>query len=333
MQEFVIEDGVLVRYNGTETKVVIPEGVTAIGEYCFQGNKTLRSVHLPESFKEVQAHAFEGCTLDYIYGIGCCAFTPHSLENCRVMHVYVGHPYFYLTCGYKHGTIHSEKSESTWDYCWGHRPGHCGPGPGIVWKGDYAVFHAKQVRAEAKERLPVLRQQLKDYKKAHRGTACVNRVALEGTPVWLGILIFLLVTAAAYWFCRDMAPLQKYFLKYIVPVAAGILALVVVKIIRLIWKAIRFHNKASKACTVRDAMAALNEQIDTWVGLERRYSDLKILELQNKVIELEVEFDIHYNGIPDHIRYAVAMEQAVKNGSQTATDNGADWNGMPWGIG
>ena len=37
-KDFVIENGVLKKYTGSDSDVVIPEGVTVIGNYAFQGN-------------------------------------------------------------------------------------------------------------------------------------------------------------------------------------------------------------------------------------------------------------------------------------------------------
>lgn len=324
MQDFVIEDGVLVRYNGTDATVCVPEEVTAIGEYCFQGNKTLRSIHLPESFREIRAYAFDGCTLDYIYGSGCCAFLPHSLKNCTVQHVYVGWPTFYETSAFRNGIVHSHKNcRDVWDFCYGHRPA-------IRWKGDFEVFHAEQVRAKIKEHLPGLIQARVDYKKAHRVTLYMNRVAVEGIPYWLGALIFLLVLVTAGRFCQDMPVLQQYFLKYIVPVAAGVLSLVAVKIIRLIWKTVRFHNKDSKACIVRDTLAEINAQIDIWHPLSVQYSDLELLRMKSEVPKLEAEFYVHCNGISESTYNAVISEQ--KNNQEKEWD-GTDWDGTVWGIG
>ena len=43
MGDFIIEDGVLVRYVGEESDVVIPEGVTAIGDGAFVGCERLQT--------------------------------------------------------------------------------------------------------------------------------------------------------------------------------------------------------------------------------------------------------------------------------------------------
>lgn len=66
--EFVIEKGKLVGYNGTGADLVIPDGVTAIGENVFKDNKTLTSVRFPEGMTEIGSDAFRGCTsLERVY--------------------------------------------------------------------------------------------------------------------------------------------------------------------------------------------------------------------------------------------------------------------------
>ena len=47
VEDFAIEDGVLVKYNGPGGDVVVPDGVTVIGEKAFQGNRAVTSVTLP----------------------------------------------------------------------------------------------------------------------------------------------------------------------------------------------------------------------------------------------------------------------------------------------
>ena len=62
MSEFVIENGVLKQYNGTESEVVIPEDVSEIGERAFEGNISIRSVSIPNSVKCIGKAAFMGCS-------------------------------------------------------------------------------------------------------------------------------------------------------------------------------------------------------------------------------------------------------------------------------
>lgn len=60
--EFDIENGVLVRYNGADSDVEIPDGVTAIGEYAFYDKKVQR-VSIPDSVTKIGDSAFSRSTL------------------------------------------------------------------------------------------------------------------------------------------------------------------------------------------------------------------------------------------------------------------------------
>lgn len=59
---FVIENGVLVKYNGWQSFVEIPDTVTAIGDGAFKNNTTMMSVSIPDSVKSIGSEAFSGCT-------------------------------------------------------------------------------------------------------------------------------------------------------------------------------------------------------------------------------------------------------------------------------
>ena len=61
-EEFVIEDGILVRYNGKSENVTVPDGVTVIGEKAFAENG-LSSVIIPEGVISIGKQAFAGCGL------------------------------------------------------------------------------------------------------------------------------------------------------------------------------------------------------------------------------------------------------------------------------
>ncbi|MDF2859084.1 MAG: hypothetical protein K0Q87_4935, partial [Neobacillus sp.] len=84
--DFVVENGVLTEYNGTDEKVIIPdnlgitkigyaafmhkntmkfvkvpEGVTELGESSFQNSNNLTSIELPSTLKIIEGNAFLYC--------------------------------------------------------------------------------------------------------------------------------------------------------------------------------------------------------------------------------------------------------------------------------
>lgn len=63
--DFVIENGVLIEYNGPGGAVVVPDGVTAIGSAAFWHNPNvdeITSITLPDSVVELYNSAFGYCT-------------------------------------------------------------------------------------------------------------------------------------------------------------------------------------------------------------------------------------------------------------------------------
>lgn len=62
MNDCVIESSVLVKYTGNDHEVVIPQGVTEIGERAFCDCKTLEKVTIGGHVKTLKEHAFHGCT-------------------------------------------------------------------------------------------------------------------------------------------------------------------------------------------------------------------------------------------------------------------------------
>ena len=59
---FVIENGVLTKYTGTAEKVVIPDGVTAIGDYAFYGYSDLAEIIIPNTVTSIGKQAFCSCS-------------------------------------------------------------------------------------------------------------------------------------------------------------------------------------------------------------------------------------------------------------------------------
>ncbi|MGN1340341.1 MAG: leucine-rich repeat domain-containing protein [Oscillospiraceae bacterium] len=61
MRDFDIQNGVLVKYNGSDEYVYIPDGVTEIGEAAFREADFIRYVYVPESVTSIGKSAFEFC--------------------------------------------------------------------------------------------------------------------------------------------------------------------------------------------------------------------------------------------------------------------------------
>ncbi len=60
-QDFVIENGVLQKYNGPGGDVTIQEGVTEIGECAFEDCTGLTSVTIPKSVTKIGYNVFTNC--------------------------------------------------------------------------------------------------------------------------------------------------------------------------------------------------------------------------------------------------------------------------------
>ncbi len=61
MSDFVIENGVLIKYTGKDSDVVIPDGVTSISWRAFEGCSSLTSVTIPDSVTKIGNEVFWGC--------------------------------------------------------------------------------------------------------------------------------------------------------------------------------------------------------------------------------------------------------------------------------
>ena len=58
---FVIEDGVLLKYKGKKSHVIVPDTVTVIGANAFRDNNHLVEVVIPEGVTEIRDNAFRCC--------------------------------------------------------------------------------------------------------------------------------------------------------------------------------------------------------------------------------------------------------------------------------
>ncbi len=66
-KDFEIKDGVLVNYKGKGGDVVIPQGVTSIGDSAFWGCSSLTSVTLPATVQTIEEEAFKYCDKVKLY--------------------------------------------------------------------------------------------------------------------------------------------------------------------------------------------------------------------------------------------------------------------------
>lgn len=98
VNDFEIQNGVLVHYNGSEEEVVIPPGVTSIGEEAFSGNKNLKRVFISDGVTRVGKQAFENChnltsitISDSVTEVGYNAFYDYAfVSGVNTKNVYFG---------------------------------------------------------------------------------------------------------------------------------------------------------------------------------------------------------------------------------------------------
>ncbi len=81
---FRLSGTILLQYLGAESRVVVPEGVTAIAEEAFAGIETIDKVILPESLQEIGAEAFRGCLMMQTITLpeGLCRIGAGAFSDC-----------------------------------------------------------------------------------------------------------------------------------------------------------------------------------------------------------------------------------------------------------
>jgi putative transposon-encoded protein len=89
MKDFVIENGMLVEYTGEGGSVVIPEGVTIIGNSAFFGCMKLTSVKIPEGVIRIDGSAFFGCSnlTDVVIPNSVTDIGNSAFFDCGLIHI------------------------------------------------------------------------------------------------------------------------------------------------------------------------------------------------------------------------------------------------------
>jgi len=84
LSNFFISGTTLMQYRGVEERVVVPEGITVIGEKAFSGNETVDRVVLPDSVREIREEAFADCVSlqTIIIPEGLKYIGKSAFENC-----------------------------------------------------------------------------------------------------------------------------------------------------------------------------------------------------------------------------------------------------------
>ncbi len=92
MNDFTIKNGILIQYNGNDTHVIIPEGVTAIEDNAFTQCKNIESITIPDGVTSIGIGAFFWCESlqnitmpNTLTSIGNWAF--NGCYNLRSVHI------------------------------------------------------------------------------------------------------------------------------------------------------------------------------------------------------------------------------------------------------
>lgn len=154
--QFTITDGVLEKYLGQEPTVVVPYGVSVIGEEAFSGNYLLERIILPSTVREIQKEAFFCCgnLLEANLNEGLEVIRYSAFECCDLLSMTLPDSITYLEEGFCLGGAHIsvkktnarfevieecliDKKTHTLLHCWSDNPYICVPN-GIKRVGKWA---------------------------------------------------------------------------------------------------------------------------------------------------------------------------------------------------
>lgn len=80
----IFEDTVLKKYVGTDSTVVIPDGIQTIATDAFKNNVYVKSVVIPKSVTKIEPYAFWGCALTSVsIGGGLEEIGDYAFANCK----------------------------------------------------------------------------------------------------------------------------------------------------------------------------------------------------------------------------------------------------------
>lgn len=89
--DFIVENGVLVRYVGDDDTVVIPDNVEEIGSFVFNEKSTIKSITIPSSVRKIGKYAMANCTSlksiiipESVIEIEECAFQFSGIEEVSI---------------------------------------------------------------------------------------------------------------------------------------------------------------------------------------------------------------------------------------------------------
>ena len=87
MADFEIQNGVLKKYNGPGGDVVVPAGVTSIGDMAFDGCSSLTSIELPAGVVSIGERAFFGCSrlASIVLPESVMNIEENAFEGCKLL--------------------------------------------------------------------------------------------------------------------------------------------------------------------------------------------------------------------------------------------------------